>query len=324
MRVLAYIHNFNQADVIDGAIDAVLHQTRRPDGLLLVDNASTDGTLNRAFPEQVSVIRNATNLGSCGAIGVGLSHALERGFDWMWLLDADSVAEPEALARLLDLYASWPSTLQEETGLIACLPYDESIGRSLHGLLFTRYGRVVFTPAPEQRYYECHMTHVWSGSLYRLAAVRRIGLPNPDYFIDRGELEYAYRMKKAGYKAFIHQDAVIRHQVGGAAGVGPSKRLKVGPIAMTFYEAAPLRCYYTLRNTLYFTLYDSKEGRLAKFRDLFRLSSRPGRSMMSGVVWQASLFTLNFALRPRTHGAHVRACLRGIWDGLTGNIAARY
>jgi GT2 family glycosyltransferase len=73
-----------------------------------------------------------------------------------------------------------------------------------------------------------------------LAAVRRVGLPNPDYFIDRGELEYMYRVMKAGYKAFIHRDAVIRHNVGGTS-VGPSKPLKVGPIAMTLYEAALLR-----------------------------------------------------------------------------------
>jgi rhamnopyranosyl-N-acetylglucosaminyl-diphospho-decaprenol beta-1,3/1,4-galactofuranosyltransferase len=323
MRVMAYVHTFNDADVIDGALHAILHQTRPPDDILLVDNASTDGTLDRIFPQQVNVIRNTTNLGSCGAIGIGLSHALEHGFDWMWLLDADSAPEPEALARLLDLYNGWPTTLQEETGVIACLPYDQSIGQQLHGLLFTTHGRVVVTPEPEQRYYICHMTRVWSGSLYRLAAVRRVGLPNPDYFIDRGELEYMYRVMKAGYKAFIHRDAVIRHNVGGTS-VGPSKRLKVGPISVTLYEAAPLRCYYTVRNTLYFTLYDSTDGPLAKFRELFRLRSRPGRSLMSGIAWQAGFFTLNFALRPLTHGAQVVACMRGAWDGLTGNIAARY
>ena len=64
MRVLAYIHTFNDADVIDRALDALLRQTRPPDAILLVDNASTDGTLDRTFPEQVSLIRNPTNLGS--------------------------------------------------------------------------------------------------------------------------------------------------------------------------------------------------------------------------------------------------------------------
>ena len=322
MRVLAHIHTFNDADIIEGTLDAVRHQTQPPDAILIVDNASTDGTVNRTFPEQVSVIRNAANLGTSGAVRIGFEHALERGFDWIWILDADSVPEPEALARLLELYAGWPSSVQEETGFVACLPLDQSDGQPLHGRLFTRYGRVVVTPAPEQRHYMCHVT-IWSGCLYRLAAVRRIGLPNADYVLDRGELEYAYRVMKAGYKAFIHQDAVIRHNIRGTPGLA-LKRLKVGPITLKFFELAPIRCYYTCRNTLYFTVYDSTDGRLAKLAEQWRLGSRPGRSLMSGVAWQAALFTLNFVLRPRTHGAQIRACLRGIWDGLTGNIAARY
>ena len=164
---------------------------------------------------------------------------------------------------------------------------------------------------------------IWSGGLYRMAAVRRVGLPNPDYFVDRGELEYMYRVMKAGYKAFIHQDAIIRHNIRGEQSITPN-RVKIGPFALTFYDTAPFRCYLTCRNTLYFTLYDLNDGPIAKLRELLRLRSRPGRGPMSGVAWQAAFFTLNFVLRPRTHGAHIHACLRGIWDGVTGNIAARY
>jgi rhamnopyranosyl-N-acetylglucosaminyl-diphospho-decaprenol beta-1,3/1,4-galactofuranosyltransferase len=322
MRVLVHIHTFNDADIIDRTVDAVLHQTRPPDGILIVDNASTDGTLDRTFPEQVSVIRNAANLGTSGAVRIGFEHALARGFDWMWILDADSVPEPEALATLLELYAGWPSNVQEETGFIACLPLDQTDGQPLNGRLFTPYGNVVAAPTPEQRYYMCHVT-IWSGCLYRLTAVRRIGLPNADYVLDRGELEYAYRVMKAGYKAFIHRDAVFRHNIRGTATL-TSKRVKVGPITLVFFDLPPIRCYYTCRNTLYFTVYDSKDGYLAKLQELFRLRSRPGRSLMSGIAWRTAALTLNFVLRPRTQGAQIRACLRGIWDGLTGNIAARY
>jgi rhamnopyranosyl-N-acetylglucosaminyl-diphospho-decaprenol beta-1,3/1,4-galactofuranosyltransferase len=320
MKVLAHIHTFNDADIIDRMLDAVQTQTRPPDAVLLVDNASTDGTLDRVFPECVTVIRNSENLGTSGAIPIGFNYALEHSFDCMWILDSDSVPEPEALERLLELYASWPQSLRDETAFVACLPLDQREGRPWHGHLFTRHGRVLLAPAGEPRHYSCHVA-IWSGCLYRLAAVRRIGLPNADYFMDRGELEYAYRVMKAGYKAFIHQDAVIRHNIRGT----PSpKRLKLGPITLEFVESPPMRCYYVCRNTLYFTLYDLAEGRLAMLRELWRVRSRPGRSLMSGIAWQEALFTLNFMLRPRTQRAQIRACLRGIWHGVTGNIEARY
>jgi GT2 family glycosyltransferase len=320
-RVLAHITTFNATDTIDRVIDALQLQTRLPDSILIVDNASIDGTLDRKFPKGVTVIRNPLNVGPSGAIPTGFLYSLEHDFDWMWILDHDSVPRPEALETLLELYNGWPTSSQMETGFISCLPINPD-GEALHGRLFTPHGRFVVAPAPEQRYYMCHVK-VWSGCLYRLAAVRSIGLPNPEYFIDRGELEYAYRLMRAGYKSFIHRDAILLHNIGGTPGLA-AKRIKVGPITLKLYELAPLRCYYTLRNTLYFTLYDSREGRLWKIRELWRLRSRPGRSLTSGIAWQTALLTLNFALRPRTHGAQVRACLRGIWDGLTGNVVARY
>jgi GT2 family glycosyltransferase len=320
MRVLSYVHTFNEAAVIERAVAGVGRQTRRPDALIIVDNGSTDGTLDREFPDWVTIIRNPENVGVSGSIRNGIAYAIEHGFDWIWILDADAVAAPEALAMLLDEYASWPSSRQEETAFIACLPLDQPDNYPRHGRLFTPHGRVVVDPPPNQRCYRCHVT-IWSGSLYRLAAVKRIGLPNPDYFLDRSELEYTYRVMKAGYQGFIHQDAVVLQNIRGEP---VPRRIQGGPIAAKFFEAAPLRCYYICRNTLYFTIYNLTDAPFAKFRELFRLRSRAGRSVPSGIAWQTALFTLNFALRPRRHGAQIRACLRGIWHGVTGNIAARY
>src|SRR5271165_3564782 len=97
MRVLVHIHTFNDAEVIEQALRGVQRQTRPVDGIVIVDNASTDGTLKRTFPETVTIIRNAENLGSSGAVAVGFSHASREKFDWIWILDADSVPEPDAL-----------------------------------------------------------------------------------------------------------------------------------------------------------------------------------------------------------------------------------
>jgi GT2 family glycosyltransferase len=320
MKILAHIHTFNADDIIDRTLDAVRTQTRPPDAILLVDNASADGTLNRVFPEEVTIVRNHENLGVSGAIPIGFKHALDRDFDWMWILDHDSVPEPNALETLLELYSSWPQNLRDQAAFVACLPRDEPDGRPRHGRIFTRRGRILLNPPPMPRYYQCHVT-IWSGSLYRLSAVREIGLPNRDYVMDRGELEYTYRVMKAGYKGFIHQDAVLRHNIRAE----PLSQLrKLGPISLEFVESPPMRCYYVCRNSLYFTLYDFAEGRLARLRELWRVRSRPGRSVLSGIAWQAALFTLNFAVRPHTQREQFRACLRGIWHGVTGNMKARY
>jgi glycosyltransferase involved in cell wall biosynthesis len=68
MRVSAHIHKFNDADIIERAVEAVRRQIRQPDAIIIVDNASTDATLGRTVPEQVTVIRHPANLGTGGAI----------------------------------------------------------------------------------------------------------------------------------------------------------------------------------------------------------------------------------------------------------------
>jgi GT2 family glycosyltransferase len=324
MRVLAHIHTFNDADIIDRTIETVLRQTRPVDEILVVDNASTDGTLDQPAVKRATVLRHPENLGTSGTVITGMQFALERDYTWIWVFDADSAPEPDALERLLEFYAGLTQDLREETACLACLAHNQVDGLPLHGSLVTRFGRVPVRPAPQQRFYPFHVT-IWSGTLYRLAAVRRIGLPNPDYVLDWGEYEYGYRVMKAGYKAFIHQEAVLKHNIRGNQSLQPFN-LKLKPLTVTFYEDPPIRCYYLCRNTLYFTLYDYEERRFGLLCGaLWRVRPAPGRpGLMRGVVWQLLFFVLNFLLRPWTHTAQILSCCRGIWHGLTRNIAARY
>ena len=53
MRVLGHIHTMNDAAVIEQALEGLRRQTRPPDALLIVDNASTDATLDRIFPKRL-------------------------------------------------------------------------------------------------------------------------------------------------------------------------------------------------------------------------------------------------------------------------------
>jgi GT2 family glycosyltransferase len=307
MSVLAHIHTFNDADIIDRTIEAVLLQTRPVNGILVVDNASTDGTLERPSLKHATVVRHPENLGTSGAVASGFRFALEQDYDWIWILDADSLVRPDALEKLLELDDSSSRDLQNKVAFLACLARNQRDDRPYHGAAFTRYGLAVVRPRLGERHYPCQIT-IWSGCLYRLAAVRRVGLPDPNYVLDWGEFEYGNRLMKAGYTGFIHQEAILHHNIRGAPSLNPID-LKFGFTTARFYEFPPIRCYYMCRNMLYFTLYDFAQRRSGLVRRVF-----------------CSVFklTVNFLLRPRNHGGQIHACFRGMWHGLTGNIAARY
>jgi GT2 family glycosyltransferase len=307
MRVLVHIHTFNDADIIDGIIDAMLRQTHPIDGILVVDNASTDGTLEQPSLKHATVLRLPDNSGTSGAVYAGIRYALDNDYDWIWVFDADSIPEPDALQKLIDLYDSWPPNLQNETAFLACLHYNVGDTEPHHGGIFTQRGIAEVRPEPGERYYLTHFT-IWSGCLYRLAVVRQIGLPNAAYALDWGEGEYGYRVMAAGYKGFTDQESILHHNIRGYSSFTPIE-VKLGPAKFTLYEFPPIRCYYASRNMIYFLLYE-----IAQRRPRLLLKT------LLGIARQ----TTGFLMRPRSHREHILACLRGLWHGVTGNIAARY
>src|SRR4051812_7826339 len=101
--ICAVVVTHDRRDVLRECLGALARQTLAPDAVHVVDNASTDGTapmLAEEFPA-VTVRRLETNEGGAGGFHEGIRDALERGFDWLWLMDDDTVPAPDALERLL-------------------------------------------------------------------------------------------------------------------------------------------------------------------------------------------------------------------------------
>ena len=308
MRILAHIHTHNEADFIEQALAGLQRQTRPPDAIVIVDDLSTDGTLDRVFPERVTVIRNPANIGVAGAVAIGLAHALKEKFDWTWVLDADSVPEPDALANLLSFFETFPPSEREKVCFLGCrLPTAGGGEADHHPHLLTASGVDRLLVDVEVGHCQCDC-FIWSGSLFRMPAVAKIGLPWTDYVIDLAELEYGYRARGLGLSSYIVFSSVLHQDVGRTPGV-TVRICRFGPLSFRLYEMSPLRCYYHVRNMLYFWLYQCRPTRPRwVFRSLIHAVVLPG----------------TFAVRPVTHRQHFIACLRGFWDGVTMRMERRY
>ncbi len=129
--VTAVVVSYNRARLLEECLDGILSQTRRPDRIIIVDNASTDGARQVAYgfaersPIATKVIGLPENLGGAGGFCAGIAYAAYQGVgrrkptpgvvDYLWLMDDDTVPTPGALAALLDA-----SDLCVETN--GCLP----------------------------------------------------------------------------------------------------------------------------------------------------------------------------------------------------------
>jgi hypothetical protein len=108
MRILGLIHTYNYEDVIERSLEALLNQTHPVDEVLIEDNASTDGTLRRSFPEKVSVLRHDVNLGTSGSVRAGLIYALDRRYDWLWIFDRTTTKARVSHYGLPEGHLGWP------------------------------------------------------------------------------------------------------------------------------------------------------------------------------------------------------------------------
>lgn len=304
MRVLGHIHAFNDEEVIDRSLQALLSQTYHLEEIVIIDNGSTDNTLNRSFPKQVKVIRHPEQRGTSGAVITGMRYALDKGYDWIWVIDADSAPRRDALQKLLELYRSFSPELQAQTWLLASLPVENTNHKVCHGLIFTSKGCRQVRPDPNQVFYECDFT-IWSGSLFKLEAVKKVGLPAADYVVDWGEFIYGYLGKQAGYRAFTHQQSILDHNME----VLHLTSYRFGPLTFGMRELAPFRCYYIVRNYLHFWLYGYK------VRNFYTLSF---------CLLRITKLIACFLIRPTTHSSQLVACVRGVWDALRGNLRQRY
>jgi GT2 family glycosyltransferase len=102
-RVCAVVVTFNRRELLERCLTELQSQTRPVDEILVVDNASTDGTaelVRSAFPA-VRLLALEENVGGAGGFHAGMAAALERGFDWIWVMDDDTYAVPDTLQTLL-------------------------------------------------------------------------------------------------------------------------------------------------------------------------------------------------------------------------------
>ena len=99
---------YNRRDEIGRAVASALRQSRAPDEIIVVDDASRDGSADAVAAlddKRVRLLRHERNRGAAAARNTGIAAAAS---DWIALLDSDDEWEPEKLARQIDTLRGAP------------------------------------------------------------------------------------------------------------------------------------------------------------------------------------------------------------------------
>jgi hypothetical protein len=284
MKIGAVTVTYNSAQVMDGFMASMLCQTHSNFVLYVVDNASSDPTLERLAEykdSRISVMRNQKNVGIAEANNQGTEAALYAGCEAVLFVNNDTEFEPfllEKLAAGMNEYAAdmiapkilfygqqviWSagggfSPLKGYAG------YHYGLGQVDRGQ-FDATRRVDHAPA-------CCL-------LVRKDVFAKIGFMDSRYFVYHDDTDFCYRAKRAGLKLIYLPSARLLHKASSLTG-GPESEFSVR---------------YCTRNRIYFML-----KHLGPWRGLIYLPAFQAR-LLWGLISRKIDFP-GFLLREKAFG----------------------
>ena len=223
--VCAFVLTRNRRELLVECVRALLSQTHPVDAVVVLDNASTDGTEAHLRAEgllddaRVRFERREVNTGGAGGYREGVRLGVEAGRDWVWLMDDDAEPRPDALERLLA--AAEPG---DAAVCSAVVHPDGSIDLQHR----CRMGRFI-VPLPDSAYEPGRREEVecasFVGLLMRTSAARSAGLPIAEFFIGYDDAEYSLRLREHGRICLVPESEIL-HKVPIGGGGATTRRAR--------------------------------------------------------------------------------------------------
>lgn len=197
-RVAAVVVTYNRLEKLKTVLASLRAQSTPPEWIVLVDNASDDGTAEYVAALDIptlDVMRLETNTGGAGGFASGMKRAYELGADLFWVMDDDCYPEPEALEHLVLGYTDAMEAMPGGVPFACSLVYfdDNEIAEMNIAAPDWKWARLWAQGQRAVLVQTCSFV----SALYSRETVERIGLPLRDYFIWFDDAAYA-RMASVG------------------------------------------------------------------------------------------------------------------------------
>ena len=274
-KVLAVIVNYNGGTCVLDCLRSLLDQTYKPLEIVVVDNASQDGSLERIqqeFPD-IQVIQTGYNAGWGIACNVGMRAGESR---YIALLNNDATLERNCIAELVKAIELDPKYGSAASRILLA---DEPGKAEVCGLVIYRDGSSCGRGrlGPADRYMKTEEVFCANDCccLYKREMIDEIGEYDPDFFIYCDETDMGWRHQLAGWKCVYTPHAVAYHAHSRSAGTYSTFKafyVERNRIFITFkyfplidLALTPFYSFYRFFLQWYFAAF-KKKGALAQYR----------------------------------------------------------
>jgi rhamnopyranosyl-N-acetylglucosaminyl-diphospho-decaprenol beta-1,3/1,4-galactofuranosyltransferase len=202
--VAAVVVTYNRLADLKKCLDTLREQTRPLDTIFVINNGSNDGTEEWLATQADLRVTTQANLGGAGGFATGIDTAYRAGYTWLWCMDDDCLAAPDALANLLN-----------SPNLGPCIKNSMSVSVN------SRDELAFFVDRPNQAYRKVSdmtgldliygVASFFNGTLVHSEVVKAIGIPDKELFIWGDEVEYMTRAQKMGFPVVTVPSSVFYH-----------------------------------------------------------------------------------------------------------------
>lgn len=267
-KVTVIIVNWNGERFLDRCLSALLAQTVAPHEVILVDNASSDASLNivQRFPS-VRVLAHNRNLGFARGNNLAIKAAAVES-EWIALLNPDAFVEPYWLEALLSAAGAHPTFDVFGSKLVdaADTAILDGTGDAYHmsGLMW-RMGHGTHAPSFSEHPHEI-FSPCAAAAMYRRNALQEVGGFDDDFFCYAEDVDLGFRLRLAGYRS-LYVPAAVAHHVGSGTTGGQHSDFSVyhghrnlvwvyvkNMPGMLFWALAPLHLAMNLATLVVFIL----------------------------------------------------------------------
>ncbi len=244
MQVSAVVVAYNRRELLVEALRALGAQTVPLDSIVVIDNASTDGSADaaRGAAPEADVVSLERNTGGAGGFAVGIERAISRhSADLVWIMDDDTIPTAGALEELLRVREEHPA---RPVVLASRVVWTDGTD---HPMNTPR--RKPFAGRAERRAADsvgavAVRSASFVSSLVDAGAIRQSGLPIAEYFIWNDDFEFTARLLRAGRGVYC-PGSVVTHKTRLLASTD------VDPGSRFYYEVRNKIWLFRHSNALY-------------------------------------------------------------------------
>ena len=222
-KVAIIILVYNGAQYLGDCLSSLanLNYPKEKLAIIVVDNASTDNSVETVNKKQLTVdnlilIKNEVNLGFAAGNNVGIKYAMAQGFDYVYLLNQDTVTEPNFLIEAVKVAESDEQISAVQSRLMLYQKKDviNSIGNQIHYLGFAYAGGhgtpITHYSLPVPSF---EITYPSGAAvLLKLSTLEKVGLFNEEFFMYHEDVDLGWRLWLQNYKVMLVWDSVVYHK----------------------------------------------------------------------------------------------------------------